>query len=323
MSLTFARRASLAIALVAAMLAMGASPTSATYRDHNGLIVFSALTADWEQIYVMRPDGTHLRQITHSEGADAVRQDWSPDGRWIVFAFENDDGCRLAKIHPDGSDLTDLSHGRGGCESQPSFTPDGEHLVFERYDPVIDVDALYRSDADGRHLHRILVVPATDPNVSPDGRTVSFVEYADGDFRQALSIVRMDGTHYRRLTPFRTDVAIKQDWAPDGRHLVFSDNADVPDKAANVATIRPNGTCLHYLTHNTAIGHGAYAGSYSPNGRWIIYRQEADGLYSLMRMRPDGSHKTQILPLSTFRPRSIDWGPRPSGDSPPSVDGSK
>jgi Tol biopolymer transport system component len=298
-------------ALIVALFATGASPSSATYPNRNGLIVFSALTSDWEQIYVMRADGTHLRQITQSEGADAVRQDWSPDGRWIVFAYENEDGCRLAKVRPDGSDLTELSHGRGGCETQPSFTPDGQHLVFERYDPVADVDAIYTSDADGRHAHRVLMVTATDPNVSPDGRTVSFVEYAEGDYQQALSTVRMDGTHYRRLTPFSTDVAIKQDWSPDGRHLVFSDNADIPDRAANVATIRPNGRCLHYLTDNSMPGHGAYVGSYSPDGRWIIYRQESDGQYSLMRMRTDGSDKTEILPPSTFRPRSIDWGPRP------------
>jgi Tol biopolymer transport system component len=258
----------------------------------------------------MRANGTHVHQITHSTGADAVRQDWSPDGHWIVFAYENADGCRLAKLRADGGHLTGLSHGRGGCESQPSFTPDRNHIVFERYDPTIDVDALYRSDANGRHLHRIMAVTVTDPNVSPDGHTVSFVEYADGDFKQALSTVRMNGTHYRRLTPFTKDVAIKQDWAPDGRHIVFSDNADVPDKAANVATIRPNGTGLRYLTHNTAAGHGAYVGSYSPDGRWIIYRQEAEGEYSLWRMHPDGRHKEQVLAQSTFRPRSIDWGPQ-------------
>lgn len=311
------RRTLLVTALVAATLATGAAPSAATYPGRNGLITFSALTTDWSQIYVMRPNGTHLRQITHSDGADATGQDWSPDGRWIVFAFENENGCRLAKMHADGSHVRYLSHGRGGCESQPSFTPDGDHLVFERFDPATAQDALYTSDADGRHAHRLLAVGATDPNVSPDGRTVSFVEFADGDFQQALSTVRMNGTHHRRLTPFRTDVAVKQDWAPDGRHLVFSDNADIPDKAANVATIRPDGTHLHYLTHNTVSGHGAYTGGYSPDGRWIIYRQEADGIYSLRRMHPDGSHNTRVTAPSSFRPRNIDWGPRAQeqGDS--------
>ena len=305
------RRIIVAAVMGTTVLAAGAAPSAATYRNRNGLLAFAALTATWSQIYVMRPNGTHLRQITHSDGADATQEDWSPDGRWIVFAYENENGCQLAKMHPDGSHLTRLSHGRGGCETQPSFTPDGHHLVFERYDPVSTVDALYRSDAQGRDLHRILVVTATDPNVSPDGRTVSFVEFADGDYQQALSTVRMNGSHYRRLTPFSTDVAIKQDWSPDGHHLVLSDNADVPDKAANVATIRPDGTCLRYLTHNRLAGHGAYVGSYSPDGRWIIYRQEAGGLYSEMRMHPDGSHKQQITPFSTFRPRGNDWGPKP------------
>jgi hypothetical protein len=38
------------------------------------------------------------------------------------------------------------------------------------------------------------------------------------------------------------------DWAPDGRHLVITDNANDPAKPANIATIRPDGTGLRYLT---------------------------------------------------------------------------
>ena len=305
-------RVPLAVSALVATMVGGTAPSQATFPARNGILAFSALTGKYSQVYLMRPDGTGLRQITHTTDGDATRVDWSPDGHTIVFAIERENGCSIATIRRNGSHLTDLSHRGNLCETQPSYTRNGRHIIFERYNGDTDVDALYSMDLHGHHLRRIRVVTATDPNVSPDGRTVSFIEYADGDYRQALSTVRIDGSHLRRVVPFVADVAVKQDWAPDGRHLVFSDNADVPDRAANVATVRPDGTQLRHLTHNTKPGHGAYVGGYSPNGRWIVYRQERDGLYSLWRMHPDGSGKHMILPYSTFWPRSIDWGPRTS-----------
>ena len=47
----------------------------------------------------------------------------------------------------------------------------------------------------------------------------------------------------------------------------------------------------------------AYAGSYSPDGRWIVFRLEDHGQNALMRIRTDGTHLRTILPLSAFRPR--------------------
>ena len=63
----------------------------------------------------------------------------------------------------------------------------------------------------------------------------------------------------------------------------------------------------------------AYVGSHSPDGRWIVYRLEDHGQFALMRMRPDGSDVRTILPLSTFRPRFIDWGARTPDEADASV----
>ena len=49
-----------------------------------------------------------------------------------------------------------------------------------------------------------------------------------------------------------------------------------------------------------------------PTGRWIVFRLEDHGLSGLYKMHPDGSHIRVILPLSSFKPRVIDWGAKPS-----------
>ena len=154
----------------------------------------------------------------------------------------------------------------------------------------------------------------TDPNVSPDGKTLTFVDFNGLDFGQALFTTGIDGSDLFQVTPFTFDVAIKQDWAPNGRRLLFTDNADFPPpNSANIATIRPDGTDLLLLTHFQGGDVKAFAGSYSPDGRWIVFRLEDHGSFGLFKMHPDGSHVRPILGLSSFKPRLIAWGPR-SGD---------
>jgi Tol biopolymer transport system component len=49
------------------------------------LIMFSRQDHGFYEIYTIKPDGTGLKQLTHSRGNDA-HMAWSPDGEYIVFA---------------------------------------------------------------------------------------------------------------------------------------------------------------------------------------------------------------------------------------------
>ena len=296
--------------LLSSMVAMAVlttlvlAPTAhATFPARNGLIAFMADTGGGYQLYTVRPNGRDLRQITHVDG-DAIKPDWSPDGRRIAFALNE---CSVALMNADGSGLRVLpSQTPGGCEGDPSFTPDGSRLVYERYDPSIEDDAVWSMNLDGTDRQRITSAGAPDPNVSPDGKTVSFL--GGPEDATALFTARLDGSDLFQVTP-SIGVAFKHDWAPDGRHLAITDNGNDLSKPANIATIRPDGTGLRYLTHYRSPELRAYVGSYSPDGQWIVFRLENHGSYGLYRMRPDGSDLHPILPPSSFRPRNIDWGP--------------
>ncbi|HEX6581179.1 MAG TPA: hypothetical protein VF195_09950 [Actinomycetota bacterium] len=302
--------ASVAVIAVTATLVLAPS-AHATYPARNGLIAFMADTGSGYQIYTVRADGRDLRQITHVNG-EALNPDWSPDGRKIAFAL---DECSIAIMRRDGSHIRVIPHAAPHasdvCEADPSFTPDGSRLVFERYDPILDEDAVWSMNLDGGDRVRITDAGAPDPNVSPNGQTVSFLG-GTPDGLTALFTAGLDGSQGFQVTTLY-GIAFKSDWAPDGQHLVVTDNADDLSRPANIATIAPDGTDLTYLTDYTSPKLRAYVGSYSPDGRWIVFRLEDHGRFSLFRMRPDGGEVRAILGPSKFMPRSIDWGPAASG----------
>jgi Tol biopolymer transport system component len=289
-----------------------ASPAYATYPGHNGRIAFQADTGGGYQLYTVRPNGHDLFQVTHVAAGEATTPDWSPDGHWIAFSLNE---CTVAMIHPDGTGRRVVpSQTPGGCETDPAFTPDGHHLVFERFDPATDDDAIWIMGLNGEGRRRLGTGPggAATPEVSPDGQTVTFLSFPPPGDLGAIFAIGIHGGPVRQVTPTLNGITFKHDWAPDGSRLVMSDNADNPDLTVNVVTIRPDGTGLKYLTDNQTPDQRALAQSYSPNGKWIVFRQESGDQSAMMVMRTDGQGMHAILPFSDFRPRSMDWGPVPS-----------
>ncbi len=91
------------------------------------------------EIYVVNADGTHLRQLTKTGGANLNPQ-WSPDGKQLVFygyavgAFDDMGSTtslrtEVFRIHADGSDLINLTNS-GGLDYQPVWSPDGNWIAF-------------------------------------------------------------------------------------------------------------------------------------------------------------------------------------------------
>jgi Tol biopolymer transport system component len=313
------RKRILQLVSVSACLALvpaAAQLAHATVPGHNGLIAFAANTGAGYQIYTVRGKGHDLRQITNVSG-DAVQPHWSPDGTQIVFEFDTATSANVAIMNADGSGLVDLSPLPNGFEDTPSFMPDGKRILFHRFQfsPCCD-DAIWTMNLDGSDRQRIIgpTIGTTDPEAAPDGQSFSMVGFNGQPFGQALFTAGIDGSHLFQLTPFAFDVAVKQDWSPDGRHIVFSDNSDRPHPggpSANIATVRPDGTDLRFLTHYEGGEVNAYVGSYSPDGRWIVFRHEDHGSFGLFKMHPDGSDVRTILGLSSFAPHFISWGAQP------------
>ena len=302
-------------AIVVGTLSIPSPAASHDPRPGRGRIVFGAETADGTQLFSIWPNGTHVRQVTRVAG-DAVNPDWSPDGHLITFEWGSEEFAKVAVMNADGSGLRTLP--QTGCEfeGQPVFSADQQRIIYERYDCDVD-DSLFSQPIAGgaeRRLTDAFPDGHTDPNVSPDGRHISYVRIDDGvEFHQALTVADADGINPRDLLPPSWDIAIKHAWSPDNRHLVFTRDAD-PDPVdgtlhANIGIVSLDGD-VEMLTHFAGGRLSAFAGSFSPDGRWIVYRLQYNdtGDSALRVMRTDGSHDHAIFAQEGVRPRFIDWG---------------
>src|SRR5206468_9837372 len=106
------RRAALGCAFVVILVLVAAVTAGAAPHRHgprNGSIAFSSDRDGDNEIYAMRPDGTHVRQLTHNSANDYAPA-YSPDGRSIAFVSSRDGDFEIFSMRRDGSRQRQLTH---------------------------------------------------------------------------------------------------------------------------------------------------------------------------------------------------------------------
>jgi Tol biopolymer transport system component len=307
------RRVSLALVASLVLAGVAAGAAMSTGRGANGLIVFAQeVKPDQFQLFTIHPDGSGGKQITH--GDSVLNPDWSPDGKSIVFEIDRKNTAAIATMTAGGGAAQILTP--KGFQGQPSFSPDGKSIVYER-DIKEGNNGVWRMGSDGKGLRRVTRSPFgccdTDPNFSPDGRLITFVRIKSDGKLQALFSVHPDGSGLRQLTPYSWEVAIKHDWSPDGKLIVLTTNADFvrPAESANLVTIHPDGTGETELTRFKGGTKNAFAGSFSPDGKQIVFRLETGDTYSLAVIDRNGKNLRVVAKRGKNKPRGTDWGTHP------------
>jgi eukaryotic-like serine/threonine-protein kinase len=81
-----------------------------------------------EDLFVIRPDGSGLRQLTDDRAKDRLPRWWS-DGSRILFYSDRGGGYGAWTIRPDGSGLQPILHGSREPLYNPIVAPDGRRLA--------------------------------------------------------------------------------------------------------------------------------------------------------------------------------------------------
>ncbi len=158
------------------------------------------------QIYVMDPDGSHVRQLTETPPGTMSRDAaWSPDRQRIAF-MSTQDGAEVYVMAADGSDVRRLTRHRG-FDGFPAWSPDGKQIAFIRDTdpPVIGPvwpprsPSIYVMDSGGSYVQRLTEFTTGGYiSWSPDGERLAFDANLDGIWE--IYAMDTDGSHVERLT---------------------------------------------------------------------------------------------------------------------------
>jgi Tol biopolymer transport system component len=220
------------------------------------------------RIFLLDPDGGRPQPFTTV--GEAFSPAWSPDGRRIAFVRRSDTESALVVAEVDSRaeqvllrepyDLNDRDS-RVSFDA-PAWSPDGTRIAYTRW--TLDRKSTFRPrlyviDANGGPA-RPLARDAADAAWSPDGRRIAFASVRDRNGKRCwdqchlfgeLYLMNADGTGLKRLTRNRGDDHAPS-WSPDGRRIAFASDRNYPDSFNHeLYSIRPDGSCLTWLTNGT------------------------------------------------------------------------
>jgi len=189
--------------------------------DGKWLVFYSSVQPEGD-LYVVRTDGTGMRQLTSGPQAINRMPRWSPDGKWIAFHSIAGKDQYLWKIRPDGSDRQQLSPLADAI--YPTWSPDGSRMA------VLMAAGLGHSENDVYIFDPNRPWKDQEPGIihPPDGSPDEFVVNAwspDGHrlAGQAGLAARGVLTYSLPLHKFErlTDFGGYPVWLPDSRQLMF------------------------------------------------------------------------------------------------------
>jgi dipeptidyl aminopeptidase/acylaminoacyl peptidase len=99
-----------------------------------GWIAFICQQEGHDDLWLVNPDGTNLRQLTNL-GHDIAWPAWSPDSSQIACTVNEAGAIKLVLVDPDKGSVTTLKSGYG-VHSNPQWAPDGSFITFEYESPV-------------------------------------------------------------------------------------------------------------------------------------------------------------------------------------------
>jgi WD40-like Beta Propeller Repeat len=177
---------------------------------------FTEGPATRSKVWLVRADGTGMRQLTTGPGADEMPA-LSDDGQRVAFVRTLNDGTpsgrkpELYTVPATGGEATRLTENTVE-DANPVFSPNGRSIAFGEISPRRSTIQIIQTDGTHQRPVTSTGLEYPDPDYSPNGHNLVFISQVPGahPYENALYTVRTSGTRRRLLTSRFEDPGLPQ-----------------------------------------------------------------------------------------------------------------
>lgn len=261
-------------------------------------LLFQAGPFNESHIYVVRPDGTGLMQLTNGPGGEAAPA-WSAAGDRIAFtapggaAYPN----ALYVMNADGSNVRKLLTAQFRVDN-PRWLKDGR-IVVAYTDPSA-FGLAYVDAQTGVRQPIAATAGGYHPVVGPDGASIAFEKWIAGV--QSVVVLAPGASAAVPISGGSGESSLMPEWFPDGKALLFLSTV-----AGHFHIFRA-GVDGSAVTDLTKISTDDEFPAVSPDGHYILFQslRNGSGGFSIYAMNADGSDLVQVVGPPSYSPA---WRP--------------
>ena len=263
------------------------------------------------EVYIMNPDGSDQVRLTKHPAND-LNAVWSPTGEEILFISDRDDVRDLYLMDSDGSNVRRVFK-KEVYRGRPAWSPDGTQIAYMHLRWDIDEYPIYIATL-GEQKEEELIMNAHNPAWSPDG-----TEIACSIFAQIKIVNVRTGAQKRPLSRKIVDWQLQPSWSAVGNKIAFTGHKDPPlppdwkpgdpfppgwEDKQTIFIMNSDGTDFKQLIAEA--GPKASRPAISPNGEEVLYTQEINGQFQILKLDPNSGIRTQLTHIAGWNTGG-DW----------------